>query len=59
MSEPFFDPTDPDRRPKPLDYATGTRRRTWVDSVGRGCLIAFVVVVVLFGLVLGTCVFMR
>jgi hypothetical protein len=59
VSEPFYDPTDPDRRPKPLDYATGTRRGTWVDAVGRGCLIALVVVVLLVGVVFGTCVFMR
>jgi hypothetical protein len=59
VSEPFYDPTDPDRRPKPLDYASGRQRRSRLDAVGRGCLIAFVVVVVLFGLVLGTCVFMR
>jgi hypothetical protein len=59
VSQHHYDPTDPDRRPEPLDYASGRERGSRLDAVGRGCLIAFVVVVVLFGLVLGTCVFMR
>jgi hypothetical protein len=59
VSQHYYDPTDPDRRPKPLDYATGMRRRRWVDSIGTGCLIALVVTVLLVGVVFGTCVLMH
>jgi hypothetical protein len=56
MTEPQDDPSDPNR-PRPLDYHRPQRRVAW--NMGMGCLITLAVVVLLIGVVIGTCVLRR
>lgn len=55
-----YDPTDPERRPQPLNYSTGRREpRNWADAFVKGCFIMVCVGFVIVGLFFGTCMMMR
>jgi hypothetical protein len=53
VPDDYIDPSDPRR---PLDYASGPARRRREPM--SGCMLAFVIVMVVLGLLIGTCFLM-